>query len=49
MTQMELDLRLNDTEEAVLALMIRISQLEHENTNLRQDNKELRWRLTEQD
>lgn len=49
MTQMELDLRLNETEEAVLALMIRISQLEHENNNLRQDNKELRWRLTEQD
>jgi hypothetical protein len=49
MTQMELDLRLSETEEAVLALMIRISQLEHENNNLRQDNKELQWRLTEQD
>jgi regulator of replication initiation timing len=49
MTQMELDLQLNETEEAVLALMLRISQLEHDNENLRHDNKELRWRLTEQD
>ena len=49
MQQMELDLRLNETEEAVLALMIRVSQLETENENLRLDNKELRWRLTEQD
>jgi regulator of replication initiation timing len=46
---MELDLHLNETEEAVLALMIRVNQLEHENQTLRHDNKELRWRLIEQD
>jgi len=47
MTQLEL--KLDDIEEAVLALMIRINRLEHENQNLRQENKELRWRLIEQD
>jgi hypothetical protein len=47
MTQLEL--KLDDIEEAVLALMIRINRLEHENENLRQENKELRWRLIEQD
>jgi hypothetical protein len=47
MTQLEL--KLDDIEEAVLALMIRINQLEHDNENLRQENKELRWRLIEQD
>jgi regulator of replication initiation timing len=49
MKQMELDLQLNETEEAVLALMIRVNQLEHDNETLRIDNRELRWRLTEQD
>jgi hypothetical protein len=47
MTQLEL--QLEDIEEAVLALMIRVNTLEHENINLRQENKELRWRLIEQD
>jgi hypothetical protein len=47
MTQLEL--KLDDIEEAVLALMVRINRLEHENQNLRQENKELRWRLIEQD
>jgi regulator of replication initiation timing len=47
MTQLEL--QLEDIEEAVLALMIRINTIEHENENLRQENKELRWRLSEQD
>jgi hypothetical protein len=47
MTQLEL--QLDDIEEAVLALMIRINQLEHDNETLRQENKELRWRLIEQD
>jgi regulator of replication initiation timing len=47
MTQLEL--KLDDIEEAVLALMVRINRLEHENENLRQENKELRWRLIEQD
>jgi len=45
----QLELKLDDIEEAVLALMIRINRLEHENENLRQENKELRWRLIEQD
>lgn len=47
MTQLEL--KLDDIEEAVLALMVRINNLEHENETLRQENKELRWRLIEQD
>lgn len=47
MTQLEL--KLDDIEEAVLALMVRINRLEHENENLKQENKELRWRLIEQD
>lgn len=45
----QLELKLNDIEEAVLALMVRINTLEHENTLLKQENKELRWRLIEQD
>jgi regulator of replication initiation timing len=45
----QLELKLDDIEEAVLALMIRINRLEHENETLRQENKELRWRLIEQD
>ena len=45
----QLELKLDDIEEAVLALMIRINQLEHDNETLRQENKELRWRLIEQD
>ena len=45
----QLELKLDDIEEAVLALMVRINNLEHENENLRQENKELRWRLIEQD
>ena len=45
----QLELKLDDIEEAVLSLMIRINRLEDENHNLRQENKELRWRLIEQD
>jgi len=45
----QLELKLDDIEEAVLALMVRINKLEHENETLRQENKELRWRLIEQD
>lgn len=45
----QLETKLDDIEEAVLALMIRINRLEDENQNLRQENKELRWRLIEQD
>lgn len=45
----QLELKLDDIEEAVLALMVRINNLEHENETLRQENKELRWRLIEQD
>lgn len=48
-TMQQLELKLDDIEEAVLALMVRINNLEHENETLRQENKELRWRLIEQD
>lgn len=45
----QLELKLDDIEQAVLALMVRINTLEYDNENLRNENKELRWRLTEQD
>lgn len=47
MVQMEL--QLTDTEEAVLELMRRVSKLETENENLREENKRLKWSLTEHD
>ena len=44
-----LKIPLNDQEEAILELMRKINHLEHENFLLREENKQLRWTLTEQD
>jgi prefoldin subunit 5 len=40
---------LNDKEEAILKLMQRINELEHENSNLKDEIKRLQWSLMEQD
>lgn len=40
---------LNDKEEAILQLMQRINELEYENSNLRDEIKQLKWSLMEQD
>ena len=40
---------LNEQEEAILSLLKRINALEHENYNLKEDIKRLRWSLTEHD
>ena len=40
---------LNDKEEAILALMQRVNELEYENLNLKNEIKQLRWSLQEHD
>ena len=40
---------LNDKEEAILQLMQRINDLEFENSNLKDEIKQLRWSLQEHD
>ena len=40
---------LNDSEEAILQLMQRINDLEYENSNLKDEIKQLRWSLQEHD
>jgi hypothetical protein len=40
---------LSEQEEAILSLLKRINVLEHENYNLKEDIKRLRWSLTEHD
>jgi predicted HTH domain antitoxin len=40
---------LNDKEEAILELMQRVNQLEYENSNLKDEIKQLRWSLQEHD
>ena len=40
---------LSEKDEAILELMKRINQLEHENQNLKDEIKRLRWSLTEHD
>ena len=40
---------LNDKEEAILELMQRINELEYENSNLKNEIKQLRWSLQEHD
>jgi predicted nucleic acid-binding Zn-ribbon protein len=40
---------LNDQEETILELMKQIHNLQHENLLLKEEIKQLRWRLTEQD
>jgi regulator of replication initiation timing len=44
-----LQIPLSDTEEAVLALMKQVQRLEHENEELKEENKRLKWSLTEHD
>ena len=44
-----LKMPLTEQEEAILSLMKRISKLEHENFILKEDNKRLKWSLTEHD
>jgi hypothetical protein len=40
---------LNDKEEAILALMQKVNELEYENLNLKNEIKQLRWSLQEHD
>lgn len=40
---------LNDKEEAILQLLQKVHQLEHENLQLKEEIKRLRWSLTEHD
>ena len=40
---------LNDKEEAILKLMQRVNELEYENSNLKDEIKQLRWSLQEHD
>lgn len=44
-----LQMPLSEQEEAIVALMQRINKLEHENLTLKEENKMLRWTLTEHD
>ena len=40
---------LNDKEEAILQLMQKINELEYENSNLKDEIKQLKWSLQEHD
>jgi predicted RNase H-like nuclease (RuvC/YqgF family) len=40
---------LNDKEETILKLMQRINELEYENSNLKDEIKQLKWSLQEHD
>jgi predicted RNase H-like nuclease (RuvC/YqgF family) len=40
---------LNDKEEAILQLMQKVNELEYENSNLKEEIKQLRWSLQEHD
>jgi predicted HTH domain antitoxin len=40
---------LNDKEEAILELMKRINDLEYENSNLKDEIRQLKWSLQEHD
>jgi uncharacterized protein (UPF0335 family) len=44
-----LQIPLSDKEEAILELMQKINRLEDENANLKDEIKQLKWSLTEQD
>ena len=48
MEQMQLPL-LNETEETLFFFMKRVSELEHENSNLKEEIKLLKWTLQEHD
>ena len=47
MVQMELPL--NESDEAILHLLKKVSNLEYQNQELREENKRLKWSLTEHD
>ena len=40
---------LNDKEEAILTLMQKVNELEYENSNLKEEIKQLKWSLEEHD
>jgi predicted RNase H-like nuclease (RuvC/YqgF family) len=40
---------LNDKEEAILQLMQKVNELEYENSNLKDEIKQLKWSLQEHD
>lgn len=40
---------LSEKDEAILELMKQVNHLEHENENLKDEIKRLRWSLTEHD
>jgi predicted RNase H-like nuclease (RuvC/YqgF family) len=40
---------LNDKEEAILQLMQKVNELEYENSNLKEEIKQLKWSLQEHD
>jgi hypothetical protein len=40
---------LNDKEEAILTLIQRVNDLEYENSNLKEEIKQLKWSIQEQD
>ena len=44
-----LQMPLSEQEEAILSLMQRVNKLEHENITLKEENRLLRWTLTEHD
>ena len=44
-----LTMPLSEQEEAILQLLKRINHLEHENFVLKEENRQLRWTLSEQD
>jgi len=44
-----LQMPLSEQEEAILSLMKQVHKLEHENLTLKEENKMLRWTLTEHD
>jgi cell division septum initiation protein DivIVA len=45
----QLQIPLSDTEEAVYQLLQKVVRLENENNELKEEIKQLRWSLTEQD
>lgn len=44
-----LKMPLSDQEEAVLQLLQKVNRLEHENAELKEQIKQLKWSLTEHD
>ena len=47
MVQMELPL--NESDEAILHLLKKVSNLEYQNQELKEENTRLKWSLTEHD